>query len=99
VIAPRSRGRWRGSVCCCRIEGAYDCIKAFFETDLTEDLKRIDVPILILHGDADQIVPIAASAMMSSKLMKKSTLKIYPGAPQRLWTTLAGQASRPARVS
>ncbi len=56
-----------------------DCIKAFSETDFTEDLKRFDVPTLIMHGDDDQIVPIANSAMLSSKLVKGSTLKVYPG--------------------
>jgi non-heme chloroperoxidase len=56
-----------------------DCIKAFSETDFTDDLKKMDVPTLILHGDDDQIVPIGASAMLSSKLVKGSTLKIYPG--------------------
>jgi non-heme chloroperoxidase len=56
-----------------------DCIKAFSETDLTEDLKRFDVPTLILHGDDDQIVPIAASAMLSAKLVPNATLKVYPG--------------------
>ena len=55
-----------------------DCIKAFSETDFTDDLKKIDVPTLIMHGDDDQIVPIGASAMLSSKLVKGSTLKIYP---------------------
>jgi non-heme chloroperoxidase len=59
--------------------GVIDCIKAFSETDFTEDLKRIDVPTLIMHGDDDQIVPIGASAMRSAKLVKNSTLKIYPG--------------------
>ena len=58
---------------------AFDCIKAFSETDFTEDLKRITVPTLILHGDDDQIVPIGASAMLSAKLVKGSTLKVYPG--------------------
>ena len=58
---------------------ASDCIKAFSETDFTEDLKRITVPTLILHGDDDQIVPIGASAMLSAKLVKKATLKVYPG--------------------
>jgi non-heme chloroperoxidase len=66
---------------------AYFCIKAFSETDMTEDLKKIDVPTLILHGDADQIVPIAASALLSSKLIKNATLKIYPGAPHGMCTT------------
>ena len=66
----------------------YDCIKAFSETDLTEDLKRIDVPTLILHGDDDQIVPIGASALLSSKIVKDCTLKIYPGAPHGMCSTL-----------
>ena len=60
-------------------KGVIDCIKAFSETDFTEDLKKIDVPTLIMHGDDDQIVPIAASAMLSAKLVKGSTLKVYPG--------------------
>jgi len=66
------------------LKGAYDCVKAFSETDLTEDLKKIDVPTLIAHGDDDQIVPIGASAQLSSKLVKDSTLKVYPGAPHGL---------------
>jgi non-heme chloroperoxidase len=66
------------------LKGAYDCIKAFSETDLTEDLKQIDVPTLIVHGDDDQIVPIGASAHLSSKLVKDATLKVYPGAPHGL---------------
>jgi non-heme chloroperoxidase len=77
----------------CSIKGAYDCIKAFSETDFTEDLKKFDVPTLILHGDADQIVPIGASAMLSSKLVPKATLKIYPGAPHGMCTTLADQVN------
>jgi non-heme chloroperoxidase len=60
-------------------KGVIDCIKAFSETDFTEDLKKIDVPTLIMHGDDDQIVPIAASALLSAKLVKNSTLKVYPG--------------------
>ena len=60
-------------------KGALDCIKAFSETDFTDDLKKFDVPTLIMHGDDDQIVPIGASAMLSSKLVKGSTLKVYPG--------------------
>lgn len=67
---------------------SYFCIKAFSETDLTEDLKRFDIPTLILHGDDDQIVPIAASAMLSSKLVKSAELKIYRGAPHGLCTTM-----------
>jgi non-heme chloroperoxidase len=62
------------------IKGAIDCIKAFSETDFTEDLKKFNVPTLILHGDDDQIVPIGASAMNSAKLVKNSKLKVYPGA-------------------
>jgi non-heme chloroperoxidase len=73
------------------IKGAYDCIKVFSETDLTEDCKKIDKPTLIVHGDDDQIVPIVASAQLSSKLIKGSTLKVYPGAPHGLATTLADQ--------
>jgi non-heme chloroperoxidase len=60
-------------------KGVIDCIKAFSETNFTEDLKRIDVPTLIMHGDDDQIVPIGASALLSAKLVKGSTLKVYPG--------------------
>jgi non-heme chloroperoxidase len=67
---------------------SYFCIKAFSETDLTEDLKRFDVPTLILHGDDDQIVPIQASALLSSKIVKNATLKIYTGAPHGMCTTL-----------
>ncbi len=70
------------------IPASYFCIKAFSETDLTDDLKRIDVPTLVLHGDADQIVPIADSALLSSKIVKNATLKIYEGAPHGLCTTL-----------
>jgi len=69
-------------------KNAYDCIKVFSETDLTEDLKKIDVPTLILHGDDDQIVPIEASALLSAKLVKQSTLKIYEGAGHGLPITL-----------
>ena len=68
-------------------KNAYDCIKAFSETDFTEDLKKIDVPTLIIHGDDDQIVPIGASAMLSSKLVKNATLKIYPGGAHALGDT------------
>ena len=64
-----------------------DCIKAFSETDFTEDLKKFDTPTLILHGDDDQIVPIEASALRSSKLVKNATLVVYPGAPHGLTET------------
>jgi non-heme chloroperoxidase len=67
---------------------AYFCIKAFSETDQTEDLKKFDVPTLIMHGDDDQIVPIADSALLSAKIVKGATLKIYPGAPHGMCTTL-----------
>ncbi|MFC9602736.1 alpha/beta fold hydrolase [Streptomyces niveus] len=66
------------------IKGAYDCVKAFSETDLTEDLKRFDVPTLIVHGDDDQIVPIVAAGDKSSQLVKDVTYKVYPGAPHGL---------------
>ena len=71
----------------CGLKGAYDCIKAFSETDFTEDLKKFDVPTLILHGDDDQIVPIVAAAMQSSKIVKGATLKVIPGAPHGMCST------------
>ena len=71
----------------CGHKNAYDCIKAFSETDFTEDLKKIDVPTLIVHGDDDQIVPIGASAMLSAELIKNATLKIYPGGSHALGDT------------
>jgi len=67
----------------------YDCIKAFSETDFTEDLKAIDVPVLVMHGDDDQIVPIDDSAKLAIKLLKHGTLKIYPGFPHGMCTTHA----------
>ena len=70
-------------------KGAYDCIKAFSETDTTEDLKKFDVPTLIIHGDDDQIVPIAAAALKSAKIVPNATLKVYPGAPHGLAQTTA----------
>ncbi len=72
----------------CGHKAAYDCIKVFSETDFTEDLERFDVPTLVLHGDDDQIVPIGASAMLSSKMIKGATLKVYPGAPHGMCSTL-----------
>jgi non-heme chloroperoxidase len=71
----------------CGFKAAYDCIKAFSETDFTEDLKKFDVPTLILHGDDDQIVPIADSALLSLKLVKGATLKIISGAPHGMCST------------
>ena len=72
----------------CGFPGSYFCIKAFSETDLTEDLKKFDVSTLILHGDDDQIVAIGASAMLSSKIVKNAQLKVYKGAPHGMCTTL-----------
>ena len=77
----------------CGFVGFYQCIKVFSETDLTEDLKKFDVPTLIIHGDDDQIVPIGASAHLSSKLVKGATLKVYPGAPHGLPSTLKDQVN------
>jgi non-heme chloroperoxidase len=72
---------------------SYFCIKAFSETDLSEDLKRFDVPTLVLHGDDDQIVPIDDSALLSSKLIKNATLKVCKGAPHGMCTTLKHQVN------
>ncbi|MGZ4876861.1 MAG: alpha/beta fold hydrolase [Candidatus Angelobacter sp.] len=74
--------------------GVLDCIKAFSETDFTEDLKKFDVPTLIIHGDDDQIVPIGASAMLSSKIVKGAALRVYPGAPHGLCSTLKDQVNQ-----
>jgi non-heme chloroperoxidase len=78
----------------CGFPASYECIKAFSETDFTEDLKKFDVPTLIIHGDDDQIVPIGAAAMLSSKIVKGATLKIYPGAPHGLCSTLKDQVNQ-----
>jgi non-heme chloroperoxidase len=75
------------------IVASYECIKAFSETDFTEDLKKIEVPTLIIHGGADQIVPIADSAYLSSKIVKNATLKVIPDAPHGLCTTHADQVN------
>jgi non-heme chloroperoxidase len=75
----------------CGLKAAYDCIKAFSETDFTEDLKKFDVPTLVLHGDDDQIVPIGASALLSSKIVKGATLKVIAGAPHGMCSTLKDQ--------
>jgi non-heme chloroperoxidase len=72
----------------------YDCVKAFSETDFTEDLKAIDIPVLILHGDDDQVVPIADSALLSAKLVRNGTLKIYPGLSHGMCTTHADVINR-----
>jgi non-heme chloroperoxidase len=75
------------------IKAQYDCIKAFSETDFTEDLKQIDVPTLVMHGEDDQIVPFADSGPLSAKLLKNSTTKFYPGLPHGLPTTNAEQVN------
>jgi non-heme chloroperoxidase len=72
----------------CGHKAAYDCIKAFSQTDFTEDLKKFDVPTLVLHGDDDQIVPIAAAGLLSSKIIKGAILKVYAGAPHGMCSTL-----------
>ena len=76
------------------VKAHYDCIKAFSETDFTEDLKAIDVPVLLLHGDDDQVVPIADSALIGITLLKHGTLKIYPGYPHGMATTHADDINR-----
>jgi non-heme chloroperoxidase len=72
----------------CGHKAAFDCIKAFSETDFTEDLKRIDVPTLVLHGDDDQIVPIGDSALLTAKLVAGATLSVIPGAPHGMCSTM-----------
>jgi len=74
-------------------KAVYECIKAFSETDFNEDLKKFDVPTLILHGDDDQIVPIGAAAFLSSKIVKGSILKVYAGAPHGMCSTLKDQVN------
>lgn len=72
----------------------YDCIKAFSETDFNEDLKKVNVPTLILHGDVDQIVPIEDSALLTHKLIKNSQLKVYKRAPHGMWSTLKDRVNK-----
>jgi non-heme chloroperoxidase len=74
-------------------KGVVDCIKAFSETDFTNDLRRMDVPTLVIHGDDDQIVPIGASAVLSAKILQRATLKVYPGAPHGLCSTHKDQVN------
>ena len=69
------------------LPATYECIKAFAETDFTEDLKKFDVPTLIMHGDDDQVVPIGISALLSSQIVKGATLKVYPGLPHGMCAT------------
>jgi non-heme chloroperoxidase len=71
----------------CSLPAVYDCIKAFAQTDFTEDLKKFDVPTLIMHGDDDQVVPIGITALVSSKLVKGATLKVFPGLPHGMCST------------
>ena len=78
----------------CGMPAAYECIKAFSETDFTADLKRFDIPTLIIHGDDDQIVPYADAGLLSSKLIKGSELKTYPGAPHGLCSTLKDKVNQ-----
>jgi non-heme chloroperoxidase len=85
---------WWSQGMMCGHKNGYDCIKAFSETDFTEDLKKFDVPTLILHGGDDQIVPIGASAMLSSKLVKSAQLKIYPGGSHSLGDTSKEQLNQ-----
>jgi pimeloyl-ACP methyl ester carboxylesterase len=76
------------------MKGAYDCIKAFSETDFTEDLKKIDVPTLVAQGDNDQIVPFDDASALTAQIVKDSTLRVYPGAPHGLANTPAGLRAR-----
>ncbi|MDZ4737698.1 MAG: alpha/beta hydrolase [Rhodospirillaceae bacterium] len=80
-VSQGQRDSWWMQGMMCGVKPAYDCIKAFSETDFTEDLKSIDVPVLVLHGSEDQIVPIGASAHQSAKLLRNATLKVYDGGP------------------
>jgi len=73
------------------VKAHYDCIKAFSETDFSEDLQKIDIPVLVMHGDDDQIVPIGAAGLMSAKILKHATLKVYPGFPHGMPTVHADQ--------
>jgi non-heme chloroperoxidase len=90
-ISEGIRERWWFQGMMGGVKPHYDCIKAFSETDFTEDLKKFDVPTLILHGDDDQIVPIGAAGLMSAKIVKNATLKVYPGFPHGMPTTHADQ--------
>ncbi|CAA9521180.1 MAG: Non-heme chloroperoxidase [uncultured Sphingosinicella sp.] len=76
------------------IKAHYECVKVFSETDFTDDLQRIEVPVLVMHGDDDQVVPVADSAPLAAKLLKKGTLKIYPGLPHGMPSTHADLVNR-----
>lgn len=88
TLEPVRRNWWRQGMMGA-INAHYECIKAFSETDFTEDLKMIDAPVLVMHGDDDQIVPIADAALLSSKIVKNGTLKVYKGFPHGMCTTHA----------
>jgi non-heme chloroperoxidase len=90
-ISQGIRDNWWRQAMMGGIKAQYDCIKAFSETDFTEDLKRIDVPTLVMHGEDDQIVPFADSGPLSAKLLKNSRTKFYPGFPHGMPTTNADQ--------
>lgn len=85
---------WYSQGMMCGFKNAYDCIKAFSETDFTEDLKKIDIPVLILHGDDDQIVPIGASALSSVKFLQRGTLKVYKGGAHALPNTAIEEVNK-----
>ena len=91
TISEGIRGHWFFQGMMGGMKAHFDCIKAFSETDFTEDLKKFDVPTLILHGDDDQIVPIGAAGLMSAKIVKNATLKVYPGYPHGMFTTHADE--------
>jgi non-heme chloroperoxidase len=88
------RSNWWRQAMMGSAQGQYECVKAFSETDFTEDLKAIDAPVLFMHGDDDQIVPIADSALIGVKLVKKGTLKVYKGFPHGMCTTHADVINR-----
>ena len=89
-VARLARSFWLQGMLAGR-KAVYDCIKAFSETDFTEDLKKFDVPTLLLHGGDEQIVPTADSALLSAKLVKGATLKVIPGAPHGMCSTLKNE--------
>jgi non-heme chloroperoxidase len=90
-ISEGIRERWWLQGMMGSVKAHYDCIKAFSATDFTEDLKQIDIPVLVTHGDDDQIVPIGAAGLMSAEILKNATLKVYPGFPHGMPTTNAEQ--------
>lgn len=87
--AERIRQNWWRQAMMGGSKAQYDCVKAFSETDFTDDLRKVDVPTLVMHGDDDQIVPIAESALLSAKLLKHATLKVYKGYPHGMCTVHA----------